>query len=157
VVSWFVISVPCLAVTYGQTTAEKGRSPRLAITASALDSSSDRVASPSVVHPTSRSIGSEFRWVATAGLALVLAVCGGLGVITRRYASRGGAGSMKVVARVGLSPKHAMYMVQVGHRLLVVGTGPQGAPSLITELDEAECPVFVTPTPAAQAGKVVAS
>jgi flagellar biogenesis protein FliO len=64
---------------------------------------------------------------------------------------------MKVVARVGLSPKHAMYMVQVGHRLLVVGTGPQGAPSLITELDEAECPVFVTPTPAAQAGKVVAS
>jgi flagellar protein FliO/FliZ len=48
---------------------------------------------------------------------------------------RAGAG-MQVVGRVGLSPKHAVYMLRVGRRTLLVGVGPQGAPSLISELEE---------------------
>jgi len=41
-----------------------------------------------------------------------------------------------VVSRTSLSPKHSVYVLRIGRRVLLVGTGPQGAPSLITELDE---------------------
>ena len=43
---------------------------------------------------------------------------------------------MQVVGRVSLSPKHTVHMLRVGRRVLVVGVGPQGAPALISELDE---------------------
>ncbi len=37
---------------------------------------------------------------------------------------------------MSLSPKHAVYLLRVGRRVLVVGAGPQGPPALITELDD---------------------
>ena len=43
---------------------------------------------------------------------------------------------MQVVGRVSLSPKHAVYMLRVGQRMLLVGVGPAGAPALISELDD---------------------
>ena len=56
----------------------------------------------------------------------------------RRAASRRGMGQgrLQVISRVGLSPKHTVYLLRAGGRVLLVGTGPQGAPSLISELDE---------------------
>jgi flagellar biogenesis protein FliO len=77
-------------------------------------------------------------------LALVLAVGGGVAVAARRMGTRGPAGAIQVVGRVGLSPRHSVYLLRVGRRVLVVGAGPQGPPALITELvDEPHEP----PTP----------
>ena len=50
-------------------------------------------------------------------------------------ASRQSRGSASV-SRVSLSPKHSVYLLRAGRRLLLVGAGPQGAPALISELDD---------------------
>lgn len=70
-----------------------------------------------------------------ACFALVLAVCGGFAVAVRRLGPRAAAGAVQVVGRVSLSPKHSVYLLRVGQRVLVVGAGPQGPPALITELE----------------------
>jgi len=71
-----------------------------------------------------------------AGITLALAVCGGAVAAARRFSSQGAMGEIRVVSRVSLSPKHTVYLLRVGRRVLLVGAGPQGAPSLISELDE---------------------
>ncbi len=71
-----------------------------------------------------------------AGITLVLAVCGGIVAAGRRFLPQGAAGGLQVVGRVSLSPKHSVYLLRVGRRVLLVGAGPQGAPSLISELDD---------------------
>ena len=71
-----------------------------------------------------------------ACLALVLAVCGGIAVAARRLGPRAAAGAVEVVGRVSLSPKHSVYLLRVGRRVLVVGAGPQGPPALIAELED---------------------
>jgi hypothetical protein len=43
-----------------------------------------------------------------------------------------------VVGRVSLSPRHSIFLVRAGERVLLIGTGNQGAPSLLGELTEAE-------------------
>jgi Flagellar biosynthesis protein, FliO len=88
--------------------------------------------------------GGDHWGAGTAVLALVLAVGGGVAVAARRMGPRGPAGAIQVVGRVALSPKHSVYLLRVGRRVLVVGAGPQGPPALITELaDEPHEP----PTP----------
>lgn len=77
-------------------------------------------------------------WAGTAGLAAALAAVGGLGVAARRLRTRtpnapGAGPGLKVIGRVGLSPRHAVHLVRAGDRVLVVGTGPQGAPTLLGE------------------------
>ncbi len=71
-----------------------------------------------------------------AVIAVLLAVGGGLAAAARRLSPRGGAAGLQVVSRVSLSPKHSVYLLRAGTRVLLVGTGPQGAPALISELDE---------------------
>jgi hypothetical protein len=83
-----------------------------------------------------RPSGSGGWWSGTAWLALVLAVCGGIAAAARRLGPRATAGVVQVVGRVSLSPKHSVYLLRVGRRVLVVGAGPQGPPALITELDD---------------------
>jgi flagellar protein FliO/FliZ len=85
--------------------------------------------------------GSDNWGAGTACLALVLAICGGLAVAARRLGPRAPAAPVQVVGRVSLSPKHSVYLLRVGRRVLVVGAGPQGPPALITELvDEPQEP-----------------
>src|SRR5271157_267599 len=48
------------------------------------------------------------------------------------------AGSLRVVGRVSLSSRHSIFLVRAGERVLLIGTGSQGAPSLLGELTEAE-------------------
>lgn len=81
-------------------------------------------------------------WLGTAGVALALAVVGGLSVVSRRFgpASQLGAPGLRVVGRTSLSPRHAVYLVRAGDRVLVLGTGPQGPPSLLGELDDEPAP-----------------
>lgn len=79
-------------------------------------------------------------WFGTAGVALALALCGWGSVAARRYlpTARGGAGPtpMRVVGRTSLSPRHTVYLLEVGGRVLIVGAGAQGAPSLLGELTD---------------------
>jgi hypothetical protein len=83
-----------------------------------------------------RTEGSENWYLGMAGIAVLLALGGGIAAAARRFAPRTGAGALQVISRVGLSPKHTVYLLRAGGRVLLVGTGPQGAPSLISELDE---------------------
>jgi len=70
------------------------------------------------------------------GMALAVAICGAIGVVARRFAPRAANGAIQVVGRVSLSPKHTVYLLRVGQRVLLVGAGPQGAPALLGELDD---------------------
>ena len=79
---------------------------------------------------------SEGWWPGIAGIALILAVFGGITAAVRRFAPRPAAGGVYVVGRVSLSPKHSVYLLRVGGKVLLVGAGPQGPPSLISEVDD---------------------
>jgi len=41
-----------------------------------------------------------------------------------------------VIGRTSLSPRHTVHLLSIGQRVLIVGTGPQGAPSLLGELTD---------------------
>lgn len=71
-----------------------------------------------------------------ACLALLLAAGGGIVVAARRLGPRAAGGAVQVVGRVSLSPRHSVFLLRVGRRVLVVGAGPQGPPALITELED---------------------
>jgi Flagellar biosynthesis protein, FliO len=70
------------------------------------------------------------------GITVALAVCGGIIAAGRRLLPQGAGVGMEVVGRMSLSPKHTVYLLRVGRRVLLVGAGPQGSPSLISELDD---------------------
>jgi flagellar protein FliO/FliZ len=80
--------------------------------------------------------GGDRWYLGMAGLAALLAVAGGAALAARRFTPGAAAGALQVVSRVSLSPKHTVYLLRAGGRVLLVGTGPQGAPALISELDE---------------------
>jgi flagellar biogenesis protein FliO len=72
---------------------------------------------------------------------LALAVCGGVSVLAcrgRRWSQAQAGTVLRVVGRTSLSPRHTVYLLGVGDRILIVGTGPQGAPSLLGALTDAE-------------------
>ena len=105
-------------------------------------SRSPRFRSPSAISSNPRPDGG---WSNLALVALILAACGGIAIASRRVGKRGSVGAMQVVGRVGLSPKHSVYLLRVGPRVLVIGAGPQGPPALIAELDD--LPEEPRPTP----------
>ncbi len=95
-------------------------------------------------HPTSRPgrpaksapSGSGGMWIGTAGIALALAAFGGLSLAAKKFKVAGDAGPLKVIGRTCLSPKHTVYLLKAGDRVLIVGAGSQGAPTLLGELRE---------------------
>ena len=103
---------------------------------------SSRLLLPRRSSSAGRERGSDAWYLALAGVAVLLGAVGGLALAARRFNLRPGSGMLHVVSRVSLSPKHAVYLVRAGGRVLLVGTGPQGAPSLISELDD----VVLAPT-----------
>jgi hypothetical protein len=81
--------------------------------------------------------GGPDTWsLAMIGITLTLAVCGGIIAAGRRLMPQAAGAGVKVIDRVSLSPKHSVYLLRVGRRRLLVGAGPQGAPALISELDD---------------------
>jgi hypothetical protein len=80
--------------------------------------------------------GSTGWWFGSAGIALVLAVCGGVCVAARKYLPPSTSPRLKVVGRVSLSAKHSIHLLRADGRILLIGTGPQGAPSYLGDLDE---------------------
>lgn len=96
------------------------------------------------INESRSTIGSLDRWRPwSAGVAIALATCGAIALASRRRSPRSAPVELQVVGRASLTPKHGVYVLRVGRRVLVVGAGPQGPPSLITELDEAA----VAPSP----------
>jgi hypothetical protein len=84
-----------------------------------------------------RPEGAGGWWLGTAGIALVLALCGGISLVARRcWPQLHTGGLLRVVGRASLSSKHTVHLLSVGNRVLIVGTGPQGAPSLLGELTD---------------------
>ncbi len=85
--------------------------------------------------------GASGWWLGTAGIALALAVCGGISAATRRgwrWPQATAGTTLRVVGRTSLSPRHTVHLLSIGERVLIVGTGPQGAPSLLGELTDPE-------------------
>jgi flagellar biogenesis protein FliO len=84
--------------------------------------------------PAPASPGSSGWWLGSAGIALVLAICGAGCVAARKHWPRESAGLLQVIGRVSLSPRQSIVLVRAGNRVLLIGTGAQGAPSLLGEL-----------------------
>jgi flagellar protein FliO/FliZ len=84
----------------------------------------------------SQATGPEGWWLGMAGMALVVAICGAIGVAVRRFSPRAAHGAVQVVGRVSLSPRHTVYLLRAGQRVLLIGAGPQGAPALLGELED---------------------
>ena len=52
----------------------------------------------------------------------------------------------RITGRVRLTPRQTVHVLNIGQRVLVIGTGPQGAPELLTEwaVDPDESQEFIT-------------
>lgn len=60
----------------------------------------------------------------------------------RRGLGMGGAtGRMRVIERVALDARRSLFLVEVGGRVLLVGSGDGGSPTLLTEIDKSTLPV----------------
>jgi flagellar biogenesis protein FliO len=67
--------------------------------------------------------------------AVLLLLLAGLSWLTRRM--QGGAlGGVGNRARVVLTNQHAVHLIELGGKRLLVGTGPSGAPRVLAELGE---------------------
>jgi flagellar biogenesis protein FliO len=60
-------------------------------------------------------------------------------------------GPVRVLQRVPLEPRRALYLIAAGKRVLLVGSGEGGAPRLIAELD----PALLDADPASAAAAAV--
>ncbi len=81
-----------------------------------------------------RAPGSSGWWLGSMGITLVLVVCGVLCAAARKFWPQESTGLVQVVGRVSLSPRHSIFLVRAGPRVLLIGTGTQGAPALLGEL-----------------------
>jgi flagellar protein FliO/FliZ len=97
---------------------------------------SARVLAPS---RTKRQVPSDSGggwWLGSAGIAVALAVFGGVSVASKRFLPSKDTGPFQVVGRSALSPKHSVYLLRVGDRVLILGAGPQGPPSTLGEVTD---------------------
>ena len=60
-------------------------------------------------------------------------------------------GPVRVLQRIPLEPRRALYLIAAGKRVLLVGSGEGGAPCLIAELD----PALIDADPATAASAAV--
>lgn len=103
-------------------------------------------------HPTSRrdassrgasnsSASSGGFWISTAGIALALAAFGAISLGARKMRPGGAdAGPLKVIGRASLSPRQTVYLLRAGDRVLILGSGGQGPPTLLGEMMPDEIP-----------------
>lgn len=82
-------------------------------------------------------------------LLALLAVCI-LAWVVLRWASRKGLGigrgkRIRVLEKMPLDARRALHLVEVGGRVLLVGTGDAAAPTLLTEIDPQSLPETSAP------------
>ena len=81
-------------------------------------------------------------WLGPVGIAGALAVVGGISLAAKRFNLNLGFHSVRdlgvigVVGQTRLSPKHAVYLVRVADRVLIVGAGSGGSPSPLGEITD---------------------
>jgi flagellar biogenesis protein FliO len=80
-----------------------------------------------------------------AGLITLALMC--LVMRRGRLMNVGEAPLVRVLARTSLGPRHAVHLVRIGDQTLLVGTGPQGAPTLLAECDLPQAPAFAELVP----------
>ena len=78
-------------------------------------------------------------------LLALAAVCVLAWVVLRMFSRRGfgigpTGGRVRVVERIPLDARRMLYVVKVGERLLLLGSGDAASPTLITEIDPASLP-----------------
>ena len=106
----------------------------------------ERQPAPVRPEPVSGTVGSSPAsagwWGGSAGIGLALAAVGGVALLSRRFVPGReiAAGSLRVVGRVNLSTRQAVCLVRAGNRTLIVGTGPNGPPTLLGEWSEPAAP-----------------
>jgi len=83
--------------------------------------------------PTSMSSGGW--WLGSAGIAVALAVFGGISLASRKYLPKSETSPLRVIGRTSLSPRHSVYLLKAGDKVLIIGTGPQGSPTLLGEIE----------------------
>jgi flagellar biogenesis protein FliO len=89
--------------------------------------------------PSSRSAStagpsSSGFWLGAGGIAAALAAFGAVSLAAKKARPGVETASLRVVGRASLSGRHAVYLLRVGDRTLILGTGGQGPPSLLGEL-----------------------
>jgi len=72
------------------------------------------------------------------GVAGALAAFGVFAFLAKRTRDNPASANLRVVGRTNLSPRHVVYLLQVGDRTLILGTGGPGPPSLLGELKPGE-------------------
>lgn len=81
-------------------------------------------------------------WRTIGALALVVALIFGVRVAIRRLGPSAGAARgadvLRVVWRKNLTPRHQLFLLRLGGRVLLVGTGPTGMDVLMQTSDEQE-------------------
>jgi flagellar biogenesis protein FliO len=93
-------------------------------------------------------------WLGTTGIVLALALCGAVSLAARRgwrWPQPQGGSVLRVIGRTRISPRHTVHLLAVGDRVLIVGTGAQGAPALLGELTDPDELQRLMPAPDAQA------
>ena len=100
---------------------------------------------PTSRFPTSRS-DAESRapvsstsswWLLPLGLVLAAGAWGGISLSTRKnLPARKSPASLELLGRVSVGPRQSVCLVRVADQVLILGTGPQGPPTLLGELAE---------------------
>lgn len=88
---------------------------------------------------TASSSSSGF-WLSTGGVVVALAAFGfvSLGARKLRPGPENGSIDVKIIGRASLSPRQSVVLLRAGNRVLIVGAGGQGPPSLLGELIDNE-------------------
>jgi hypothetical protein len=81
-----------------------------------------------------RAPGAGWWWLGSASVALILMISGAVCLAARKFGPQGVSGLVQVVGRVNLTSKQTIFLVKAGPRFLLIGSGPQGAPTLLGEL-----------------------
>jgi flagellar biogenesis protein FliO len=84
--------------------------------------------------PAALSSPTSGWWLSSAVVAALLAVCGAICVGARKHWPQSSTVALRIVGRTSLSPRHSIVLVQAGPRTLMIGLGPQAAPTLLGEL-----------------------
>ena len=98
-------------------------------------------------------------WFGPVGVAGALAVVGGISLASKRFGLNLNLGMTRDLGPIGLvgqtrlSPKHSVYLVRVGGRVLILGAGAGGSPTSLGEVtDPAELARLIPQRPARSAG-----
>ena len=113
-----------------------------------------------VLLQTAQELPGGYGLVLLQTLFALAGVCVLAWVVLRWGARRGlgmGAlgGRVRVLERIALDPRRSLYIVKVGERVLLLGAGDGGSPSLLTEIDPDTLPPEAAPKPPGEAFREV--